>query len=129
MKHLILFLLVFRAGFLFAQDTLVWQPISKTEPIHTLSFIGNAVDSAYFGGVWKNGKEIKACYGNNTQVYCIYKSQITFVDYNIEVWGDDIVTVYYNSWGAEKYTITFFIKYTPDELKHLFEGIPHHKHL
>jgi len=124
----ILFLIIFLPTFVLAQtDVLLWKPFSSTDPIYELSVSCDPRHNLVFDGVYRDVLGVKASYKDiNGKKFFVYKYQMTFVSYNIEVWSDSIVTIFYNE-GEKKCTLTFRVKSAPEELWKLFEGIPGHK--
>ncbi len=121
--------LVFIAPKIFwAQDTLLWSPNSINDPIHDLRVLCDPRPGLVFDGVYKDKKGIKAAYRDQKgSKFFVYKLDMTYVNYNIEVWSDSVVTIYYNGLNGDKCTLIFKVKSTPEELRKLFEGIPGHK--
>lgn len=128
MKTFFLLLILIVPGILLAQDTLVWKPTSSTDPIYNLKVSCDPRTGLVFDGVYKDKTGTKAAYRDSQGLkFYVYKTQMTYVNYNIEVWSDSIVTIYYDGLNGDKCTLIFKVKSTPEELRKLFEGIPGHK--
>lgn len=128
MSKFLTILVLFWANISFAQDSLLWAPPSSSYPIHSAKIIcANGVcQNVSFVGAYRDlsQDENKVVYkkADGTRGEIFY-NQFNWIDYNFELWSDDIVRMSFTENGQEK-TLYFLTKEIINDLRKHFRGIP-----